>query len=80
MAEFERASDAVSAALAFQFDHTDYLDSLADGFKPAVRIGITLGEVVIADNTITSAVNSVISVIPTSLISAFISPSVYMMD
>jgi TolB-like protein/class 3 adenylate cyclase/tetratricopeptide (TPR) repeat protein len=53
LAEFERASDAVTAALAFQADQIDYNTQLNDSIQPTVRVGIAMGEVVIADNTIT---------------------------
>jgi TolB-like protein/Tfp pilus assembly protein PilF len=53
VAEFERASDAVSAALAFQLDNRTENESLTDDIRPEVRVGIALGEVVIADNTVT---------------------------
>jgi len=55
LAEFERASDAVSAALAFQVDHTYHLSQLKDDLKPAIRVGVAMGEVVIADDTVTGA-------------------------
>ena len=55
LAEFERASDAVTAALAFQSDHHDHLENINDEIQPGIRIGIALGEVVIADNTVTGA-------------------------
>ena len=55
LAEFERASDAVVAALAFQTEHANFLGHLDDDLKPTVRIGIAMGEVIIADNTITGA-------------------------
>ena len=55
VAEFARASDAVGATLNFQHTHTEYLLSLEDEIKPAVRIGVSLGEVVFADNTVTGA-------------------------
>ena len=45
VAEFPRASDAVCNA-----DHNVGLD---DDIRPEVRVGISLGEVVIADNTVT---------------------------
>jgi adenylate cyclase len=55
VAEFNRASDAVAAALAFQ-QSNEALDSIpADEIQPRLRIGISLGEVIIADNTITGA-------------------------
>ena len=53
LAEFERASGAVSAALALQADQEKYSQSLNDSIRPLVRVGIAMGEVVIADNTIT---------------------------
>ena len=55
VAEFARASDAVSAALAFQFANEDYNKGVTDDIRPEIRIGISLGEVVIADGTITGA-------------------------
>ena len=53
LAEFERPSDAVSASLAFQSRHSKFLSSIGDELKPEVRVGISMGEVVVADNTIT---------------------------
>jgi len=55
LAEFERPSDAVMATLAFQADQAYYLSRLKDDLKPSVRVGIAMGEVVIADSTITGA-------------------------
>ena len=55
LAEFKRASDAVSAALSFQIDQVYYNDQLEDDLRPGVRVGIAMGEVVIADNTVTGA-------------------------
>jgi TolB-like protein/class 3 adenylate cyclase len=55
LAEFERASDAVTAVLAFQSDHDDHLKKIDDDIRPGIRVGIALGEVVIADNTVTGA-------------------------
>ncbi len=55
LAKFERPSDAVSASLAFQQLQSAYLVTLSGPLKPLVRIGIAMGEVVIADNTITGA-------------------------
>jgi TolB-like protein/class 3 adenylate cyclase/tetratricopeptide (TPR) repeat protein len=55
LAEFERPSDAVSATLAFQADQAYYLSRLKDDLKPCIRVGIAMGEVVIADSTITGA-------------------------
>jgi TolB-like protein len=55
IAEFERASDAVCAALAFQIAQGDFIAGLDDDIRPVVRIGIAIGEVIIADNTITGS-------------------------
>ena len=55
LAEFERASDAVTAALAFQEEQVRYNEQFEDDIRPMVRIGIAMGEVVIADATITGA-------------------------
>jgi TolB-like protein/class 3 adenylate cyclase len=55
LAEFERASDAVTAAIAFQSAHNEHLASLDDDIQPALRVGIALGEVVVADKTVTGA-------------------------
>jgi adenylate cyclase len=53
VAEFERASDAVITTLAFQLENWTENESLTDDIRPDVRVGIALGEVVIADNTVT---------------------------
>ena len=53
LAEFQRASDAVSSALAFQAVNASHNAALTDDIRPDVRIGISLGEVVIADDTLT---------------------------
>jgi TolB-like protein len=55
VAEFERASDAVSAALAFQVEQIGFIATLNDQIRPMLRIGIAMGEVVIAERTITGA-------------------------
>jgi adenylate cyclase len=55
VAEFERASDAVAAALAFQVLNEDLNATLSDDTQPRFRVGISMGEVIIADNTITGA-------------------------
>lgn len=55
LAEFERASDAISAALSFQASNTVFNQSIKDDIRPDVRIGIALGEVVVADSTLTGA-------------------------
>ncbi len=53
VAEFGRASDAVSAALAFQASNSAHTQMFTDEIRPEIRIGISLGEVVIADGTVT---------------------------
>jgi len=53
VAEFGKASDAVSASLAFQATNATHNEQLSDDLKPVLRIGIAMGEVVIADNTVT---------------------------
>ena len=55
LAEFERVSDAVSAALAFQLIQAEYIEQLEGGIRPEVRVGISMGEVIIADDTVTGA-------------------------
>ena len=55
LAEFKRPSDAVTAALAFQSEHHDHIAKLNDDIQPRVRVGIAMGEVVIADHTVTGA-------------------------
>ena len=55
LARFDRASDAVSAALSFQVDHTYYNDQLKDDLRPTVRVGISMGEVIISDSTVTGS-------------------------
>jgi class 3 adenylate cyclase len=53
VAEFDRASDAVTAALAFQVLNEEVNATLDDDIQPQLRMGISMGEVIIADNTIT---------------------------
>jgi len=53
VAEFARASDAVSASLSFQAVNTTHNEQLSDDIRPVLRIGIAMGEVVVADNTVT---------------------------
>ena len=53
VAEFGRASDAVCAAIAFQDANTALNASLEDDLRPRLRVGIAMGEVIVADNTIT---------------------------
>ena len=55
VAEFARASDAVIAAVAFQIANTESNARLEDDIQPQMRIGTSLGEVIIADNTVTGA-------------------------
>jgi TolB-like protein/class 3 adenylate cyclase/rhodanese-related sulfurtransferase len=55
VAEFERPSDAVTAGLAFQTEHRYLISSLEDELRPTIRVGIAMGEVVIADNTVTGS-------------------------
>jgi adenylate cyclase len=55
VAEFSRASDAVLAALAAQEDNAKRNAELNDEIIPEIRVGIALGEVVIADATVTGA-------------------------
>jgi adenylate cyclase len=55
IAEFEKASDAVAAALAFQILNEAFNATLSDDIQPSLRIGISMGEVIVADNTITGA-------------------------
>ena len=53
VAEFSRASDAVSASIAFQTANTTHNEQLSGDIQPVLRIGIAMGEVVVADNTVT---------------------------
>jgi class 3 adenylate cyclase len=53
VAEFDRASDAVEASLAFQAENARFNSTLEDDIQPTLRVGISLGEVVVADNTVT---------------------------
>ena len=55
LAEFDRASDAVSAALELQLSQRACNAETEGSIKPEVRVGISLGEVIIADGTITGA-------------------------
>jgi len=55
LAEFERASDAIFAALAFQAENAESNATVEDDIQPQLRVGISLGEVVIADGTMTGA-------------------------
>jgi adenylate cyclase len=51
--EFSRASDAVGASLDFQAANAAHNEELLDDVRPVVRVGIAIGEVVVADNTVT---------------------------
>lgn len=53
LAEFGRASDAVSAATAFQAEQVTHNEKLDGTIRPEVRIGIAMGEVIVSDNTVT---------------------------
>jgi class 3 adenylate cyclase len=55
VAEFARASVAVCAALAFQRSQVTHQAELSDEIATTIRIGISLGEVVFADDTVTGA-------------------------
>ena len=55
VAEFDRASDSVCAALVFQAKNAVTNSTLTDDIRPEVRIGISLGEVVVADGTVTGS-------------------------
>ena len=47
VAEFDRASDAVAAAFWFQDFNRAQSEMLTDDIKPEIRIGISLGEVLL---------------------------------
>ena len=53
IAEFSMASDAIAAAVEFQVVNTAHNEALADEIRPVIRVGIAMGEVLIADNTVT---------------------------
>jgi TolB-like protein len=53
VAEFERVSDAIAGALAAQTVSAEYNAQFSDDILPQLRVGIALGEVVIADSTVT---------------------------
>ena len=55
LAEFQRASDAIIAAVAFQAENAESNTTVEDDIQPQLRVGISLGEVVIADGTVTGA-------------------------
>ena len=53
VAEFSKVSDAVSAAVDFQGANSPLRSPAEDGLSPELRIGVAMGEVVVADGTIT---------------------------
>ena len=53
VAEFPKASDAVAAAVDFQTANTIHNEALPDDVRPAIRVGVAMGEVVVADSTVT---------------------------
>ncbi|MCP4409692.1 MAG: hypothetical protein GY807_18485 [Gammaproteobacteria bacterium] len=53
VAEFARASDAVAASIDFQAGNSVLIQGLPDQNRPEIRIGIAMGEVIVADNTVT---------------------------
>jgi adenylate cyclase len=53
LAEFARASDAISAAMSFQQANAEFNATLAGDIRAELRVGLSLGEVIIADNTVT---------------------------
>ena len=53
VADFSRASDAVAASVEFQSTNEDFLQDLPDQIRPVLRVGIAMGEVVVADRTVT---------------------------
>ncbi len=55
VAEFDKPSDALLASTSFQEQSDISNAGLQDDIKPHLRIGISLGEVIVADNTITGA-------------------------
>jgi len=55
LAEFDLPSDAVSATIAFQTDHACHNSQIEDNLRPTIRVGIAMGEVIIADGTVTGA-------------------------
>lgn len=53
VAEFSKASDAVTASIVFQADNASHNVGTGDDVRPELRIGIAMGEVVVADDTLT---------------------------
>ncbi|GJL82820.1 MAG: guanylyl cyclase [marine bacterium B5-7] len=56
LAEFEKASDAICAALVFQQNNVSERETSENNTPwPRIRIGIAMGEVIVADRTVTGA-------------------------
>ena len=55
VAEFQKASDAITAALAFQRVQADRQQAQSAREEPSIRIGVGMGEVIVADDTVTGA-------------------------
>ena len=55
LAEFGHSIDAVCAALSFQLDQDIYNDRIEDNLRPNVRVGIAMGEVIVANGTVTGS-------------------------
>lgn len=53
VAEFSRASEAISAAIVFRQANASYNSELTAAIAPAVRVGITTGEAMTAEGTVT---------------------------
>ena len=53
IAEFSMASDAITAAVEFQSSNTVHNESISDDIRPELRVGVAMGEVVVANNTVT---------------------------
>ena len=49
----ERQRDRVRSSIWTERANTIHIDSISDDIKPVVRVGIAMGEVVIADETVT---------------------------
>jgi len=53
IAKFARSSDAVAASVEFQIANAVHAQELPDEVRPVLRVGIAMGEVVVADGTVT---------------------------
>jgi adenylate cyclase len=53
VAEFARASDGVAASIEFQTANAINVQKWPDQIRPLLRVGIAMGEVIIANNTMT---------------------------